>query len=195
MVIAMWPPEVSYKFRKAPEGLYPGLLRVLVDSRRRVRELMRGGYPENSPEWVLLNERQRALKVMANAMYGYCGWLGARWYRREVAESVTAWGRNLLKTVIEKARSLGLPIIYGDTDSLFVRNISDKVEALIDYINNELGFEVKVDKVYRRVLFTEAKKRYVGLTVSGEIDIVGFEAVRGGDWAEIARMSRRELPR
>lgn len=60
-------PEVSYKFRKAPEGLYPGLLRVLVDSRRRVRELMRGGYPENSPEWVLLNERQRALKVMANA--------------------------------------------------------------------------------------------------------------------------------
>lgn len=112
-------------------------------------------------------------------MYGYCGWLGARWYRREVAESVTAWGgRNLLKTVIEKARSLGLPIIYGDTDSLFVRNISDKVEALIDYINNELGFEVKVDKVYRRVLFTEAKKRYVGLTVSGEIDIVGFEAVR-----------------
>ncbi|GAB6943678.1 DNA-directed DNA polymerase [Vulcanisaeta sp. JCM 14467] len=178
-------PEVNYKFRKSPEGLYPGLLRILVESRRRVRELMKK-YPENSPDWVLLNERQRALKVMANAMYGYCGWLGARWYRREVAEAVTAWGRNLLKTVIEKARSLGLPIIYGDTDSLFVKNISDKVNALIDYINNELGFEVKVDKVYKRVLFTEAKKRYVGLTTDGEIDIVGFEAVRG-DWAEIAK--------
>ena len=178
-------PEVNYRFRKSPEGLYPGLLRILVESRRRVRDLMKK-YPENSPDWVLLNERQRALKVMANAMYGYCGWLGARWYRREVAEAVTAWGRNLLKTVIEKARSLGLPIIYGDTDSLFVKNISDKVNALIDYINNELGFEVKVDKVYRRVLFTEAKKRYVGLTIDGEIDIVGFEAVRG-DWAEIAK--------
>ncbi|ADN50325.1 DNA-directed DNA polymerase [Vulcanisaeta distributa] len=178
-------PEVNYKFRRSPEGLYPGLLRILVESRRRVRDLMKK-YPENSPEWVLLNERQRALKVMANAMYGYCGWLGARWYRREVAEAVTAWGRNLLRTVIEKARSLGLPIIYGDTDSLFVRNISDKVDALINYVNNELGFEVKVDKVYRRVLFTEAKKRYVGLTVEGEVDIVGFEAVRG-DWAEIAK--------
>lgn len=179
-------PEVNYKFRKSPEGLYPGLLKILVESRRRVRDLMKK-YPENSPEWVLLNERQRALKVMANAMYGYCGWLGgARWYRREVAEAVTAWGRNLLKTVIEKARSLGLPIIYGDTDSLFVKNISDKVDALINYINNELGFEVKVDKVYRRVLFTEAKKRYVGLTIDGEVDIVGFEAVRG-DWAEIAK--------
>ncbi|ADY01984.1 DNA polymerase Pol2 [Vulcanisaeta moutnovskia 768-28] len=178
-------PEVNYKFRKSPEGLYPGLLRMLVESRRKVRELMKK-YPENSPEWTLLNERQRALKVMANAMYGYCGWLGARWYRREVAEAVTAWGRNLLKTVIEKAKSLSLPIIYGDTDSLFVRNISDKVDALINYINNELGFDVKVDKVYRRVLFTEAKKRYVGLTIDGEIDIVGFEAARG-DWAEIAK--------
>jgi len=178
-------PENNYRFRKTPEGLYPGLLRVLVESRRKVRELMKN-YPENSPDWVLLNERQRALKVMANAMYGYCGWLGARWYRREVAEAVTAWGRNLLKTVIEKARSLGLPIIYGDTDSLFVKNIGDKVDALINYINNELGFDVKVDKVYRRVLFTEAKKRYVGLTIDGEVDIVGFEAVRG-DWAEVAK--------
>jgi len=178
-------PENNYRFRKTPEGLYPGLLRVLVESRRKVRELMKS-YPENSPDWVLLNERQRALKVMANAMYGYCGWLGARWYRREVAEAVTAWGRNLLKTVIEKARSLGLPIIYGDTDSLFVKNIGDKVDALINYINNELGFDVKVDKVYRRVLFTEAKKRYVGLTIDGEVDIVGFEAVRG-DWAEVAK--------
>jgi len=178
-------PENNYRFRKTPEGLYPGLLRVLVESRRKVRELMKN-YPENSPDWVLLNERQRALKVMANAMYGYCGWLGARWYRRKVAEAVTAWGRNLLKTVIEKARSLGLPIIYGDTDSLFVKNIGDKVDALINYINNELGFDVKVDKVYRRVLFTEAKKRYVGLTIDGEVDIVGFEAVRG-DWAEVAK--------
>jgi len=178
-------PENNYRFRKTPEGLYPGLLRVLVESRRKVRELMKN-YPENSPDWVLLNERQRALKVMANAMYGYCGWLGARWYRREVAEAVTAWGRNLLKTVIEKARSLGLPIIYGDTDSLFVKNMGDKVDALINYINNELGFDVKVDKVYRRVLFTEAKKRYVGLTIDGEVDIVGFEAVRG-DWAEVAK--------
>ncbi|WP_069806996.1 DNA-directed DNA polymerase [Vulcanisaeta thermophila] len=178
-------PEVNYRFRKSPEGLYPGLLRILVESRRRVRELMRN-YPEDSPEWVLLNERQRALKIMANAMYGYCGWQGARWYRREVAESVTAWGRNLLKTVIEKARSLGLPVIYGDTDSLFVKNISDKVNELLNYINNELGFEIKVDKIYKRVLFTEAKKRYVGLTVDGKLDIVGFEAVRS-DWAEIAK--------
>ncbi len=178
-------PEVGHKFRKSPEGLYPSILRKLVEARRRVRELMKN-YPEGSPEWIVLNERQKALKVLANAMYGYCGWQGARWYRREVAEAVTAWGRSLLKTVIEKAKSLGLPVIYGDTDSLFVKYMPDKVEALINYVERELGFEVKVERVYKRILFTEAKKRYVGLTIDGRIDIVGFEAVRG-DWAEIAK--------
>ena len=53
-------------------------------------------------------------------------------------------------------------------------------------MEKELGLEIKIDKVYRRVFFTEAKKRYVGLTESGRIDVVGFEAVRG-DWAEIAK--------
>jgi DNA polymerase I len=40
--------------------------------------------------------------------------------------------------------------------------------------------------VYKRVFFSEAKKRYAGLLEDGRVDIVGFEAVRG-DWAEIAR--------
>jgi len=51
---------------------------------------------------------------------------------------------------------------------------------------NELGLEIKVDKVYVRVFFTEAKKRYVGILKDGRVDIVGFEAVRG-DWTEIAK--------
>jgi len=184
-------PEVNYYFRRSPKGLYPSLLEVLVESRRRIRELMRR-YSENDPEWVLLNERQRALKVMANAIYGYCGWLGARWYRREVAEAVTAWARSLLRRAVDYAKSLGLPIIYGDTDSLFVRNIEDKVDQLIKYVEGTLGFEIKIDRVYKRLIFTEAKKRYAGLTIDGKVDIVGFEAVRG-DWAEIAKETQERV--
>ncbi|MEM4528809.1 MAG: DNA polymerase domain-containing protein, partial [Desulfurococcaceae archaeon] len=53
-------------------------------------------------------------------------------------------------------------------------------------VENDLGFEIKIDKIYKRVFFSEAKKRYAGLLEDGRIDIVGFEAVRG-DWAEIAK--------
>ncbi len=70
-------PEVNYKFKKSPEGgLYSGLLRILVEGRRRVRDLMKK-YPEDSPEWVLLNERQRALKIMLMPCMGTAvGWGG-----------------------------------------------------------------------------------------------------------------------
>ena len=113
-------------------------------------------------------------------------WTGARWYCKECAEAVADFGREIIKKAISLAKSMGLDVIYGDTDSLFVKYDREAVEKLIKAIENELGLEIKVDKVYQRVFFTEAKKRYIGLTVDGRIDVVGFEAVRG-DWAEIAK--------
>lgn len=79
-----------------------------------------------------------------------------------------------------------------NTDSLFVTYKPGVVERLIERIERELGFEVKLEKVYRKVFFTEAKKRYVGLTEDGKVDIVGFEAVRG-DWSELAKETQLKV--
>ena len=178
-------PEVGHMFRKDPPGFFKRVLEQLVDMRKRVREEMKK-YDANSMEYRVLDERQRALKILANASYGYMGWTGARWYCKQCAEAVTAWGRNLIKQAIEFARRLGLKVVYGDTDSLFVYYDVDKVNQLIEFVERNLGFEIKIDKIYRRVFFTEAKKRYAGLLYDGRIDIVGFEAVRG-DWCELAK--------
>ncbi|MET1101223.1 MAG: DNA polymerase II [Pyrodictiaceae archaeon] len=178
-------PEVGHRFRKEPPGFFKSVLTNLLTLRRKVREMMKN-YPVDSPEYRLLDERQKALKILANAAYGYMGWTGARWYCRQCAEAVTAWGRNLILSAIEYARKLGLKVIYGDTDSLFVEYIPEKIKKLIDYVEKEMGFEIKIDKIYKRVFFTESKKRYAGLLEDGRIDIVGFEAVRG-DWCELAK--------
>jgi len=178
-------PEVGHRFRKRPPGFFKNVLLNLLELRRKIREQMKN-LPPDSPEYRILDERQKALKVLANASYGYMGWSGARWYCRRCAEAVTAWGRQLILTVIEYARRLGLKVIYGDTDSLFVTYDPEKVKKLIEFVEKKLGFEIKIDKIYRRVFFTEAKKRYVGLLDDGRIDIVGFEAVRG-DWCELAK--------
>jgi DNA polymerase I len=114
------------------------------------------------------------------------GWTGARWYCRECAEAVAAYGRELIKKAMDIAKKLGLDMIYGDTDSVFVKYDKEIVEKFIELVEKELGFDVKIDKLYQKVFFTEAKKRYIGLTVDEHIDVVGFEAVRG-DWAEIAK--------
>ncbi len=178
-------PEVGHRFRKAPPGFFKTVLETLLELRKRLREQMKK-YEPGTPEYRLLDNRQKAVKVLANAAYGYQGWTVARWYCRECAEAVTAWGRQTIMGALKIAGELGLEVIYGDTDSLFVRHEPGKVKKFIELVEERLGFDIKIDKVYRRVFFTEAKKRYIGLLEDGRIDIVGFEAVRG-DWAEIAK--------
>ena len=178
-------PEVGHRYRKNPPGFFKLVLEKLLNMRKRLREEARK-YPYDSIEYRLLDERQKAVKLLANASYGYMGWVHARWYCRECAESVTSWGRSLILRSIGIAKELGLGVIYGDTDSLFVTYDEDKVRRLVERVEKELGFDIKLEKVYLKVFFTEAKKRYIGLTTDGKIDVVGFEAVRG-DWSELAK--------
>ncbi len=184
-------PEVGHCFRKEPEGFFRKVLSTLLKLRKSIKEEMKK-YPPDSYEYRLLNERQKAVKILANATYGYMGWIGARWYCRECAEAVTAWGRQTIRYAIKIAESLGLKVIYGDTDSLFVTYDKEKIEELIRRIREELGLDIKIDKIYKCIFFTEAKKRYAGLLTDGRIDIVGFEAVRG-DWAEIAKEVQEKI--
>ncbi|MCX8189168.1 MAG: DNA-directed DNA polymerase [Nitrososphaeria archaeon] len=172
------------------EGFLPHALKKLIEERRRIREKM-DMLPRDSPERIILDARQRAVKVISNAIYGYTGWAGARWYTREIAEVTAALGREIILNAIKKAEELKLKIVYGDTDSLFIKN-DKKIDELINWVENVLGLEVKVDKIYKTVLFTEAKKKYAGLKDDGAIEIVGLEAIRG-DWSEVAKLAQKEV--
>ncbi len=177
-------PEVGHRFRKEPPGFYKRVLEGLIKERRKIQKTMEKLKP-STLEYAMLNERQKSLKTMTNAVYGYCGWLGARWYMKPVAEGTSAWGREVIKETIEMAKKYGLKVIYADTDSVFVTN-EDSVKEFSRTVTEKLGLEIKPDKIYRRVFFTEAKKKYAGLLEDGTLDVVGFEIVRG-DWPEIAR--------
>jgi DNA polymerase I len=184
-------PEVNHKFRKQPDGFYRTVLSELIHERSRIKAKLEDSGSDATRSRVL-KERERALKVITNACYGYAGWAGARWYAREVAESATALGRETIAKTIAKAESLGLKIIYGDTDSLFVKNERSKVKQLLNWVEKELKLEIRVEREYRRILFTEAMKRYAGLLPDGTLDIVGLEVVRG-DWSEIARQVQEHV--
>ncbi|MBS7634079.1 DNA polymerase II [Candidatus Bathyarchaeota archaeon] len=178
-------PEVNHRFRREPPGFYREVLSRLIKARDEIRSRLRKINPEN-PEYRVLDARQKAIKVITNATYGYAGWIGARWYIKPVAEAVTAWGRYTIKNAIELAEKIGLGVIYGDTDSIFIKYEPVKVEDLSKIIGENLGLEIKPDKIYTRIIFTEAKKRYCGLLPDGRLDMVGLEVVRG-DWANVAK--------
>src|SRR5439155_8996404 len=82
--------------------------------------------------------------------------------------------------------SLGLTVFYGDTDSLFVNYDEKLVQKFQAEIDRQLGVDINLSEVYKRILFTEAKKKYAGLRIDGQIDVIGLEAVRG-DWSNLAR--------
>jgi len=184
-------PEVNHRFRKKPSGFYREVLSKLIEARDQVRAKLKNLDPK-SPEYRLLDARQKAIKVITNATYGYAGWIGARWYIKPVAEAVTAWGRYTITNTIKIAESLGLEVIYGDTDSIFIKYEPEKVRRLFEAIKEKMGLEIKPDKVYSRILFTEAKKRYCGLLPDGRLDTVGLEVVRG-DWANVAKKIQEKI--
>jgi DNA polymerase I len=184
-------PETNHRFLRQPDGFYRIVLTALIEERRRIRKDI-ANLSSHSTMYRVLTERERALKVITNACYGYAAWAGARWYVREVAESAAALGRQTITETIEKANSLGLKVIYGDTDSIFVSSVRAKIDELVGWVKSQLGLEIKVEREYVRVLFTEAMKRYAGLRKDGELDIVGLEAVRG-DWSEIAHRVQEQV--
>jgi DNA polymerase I len=184
-------PEVKHRFRKEPPGFYKEVLSHLIKVRDEVRSEMKTIAPV-SVEYRVLDARQKAVKVITNASYGYAGWVGARWYIKPVAEAATAWGRHTILNAIKMAEEAGLKVVYGDTDSIFVMHEPERVERLSEEIEEKLGLEIKPDKVYVRIFFTEAKKRYAGLLPDGQLDIVGLEVMRG-DWAVVAKKVQEEV--
>lgn len=184
-------PEVGHRFRKEPPGFYKQVLSSLISIRDEIRKRMKM-LPPKSVEYRVLDARQRAIKVITNACYGYTGWIGARWYIKPVAEATAAWGRVTILDTLKLAKEINLEVIYGDTDSIFVRYIPEKIDEISKRIEEKLGLEVKPDKVYTQILFTEAKKRYAGLLPDGRLDIVGLEVVRG-DWAAVAKKVQEKV--
>jgi DNA polymerase, archaea type len=184
-------PEVGHHFRKTPPGFYKIVLSQLIAS-RQVAKREAAKTPRGTPEHKILKAREKATKVITNATYGYAGWAGSRWYSREVAESAAALGRDTLNKSINIAKGLGLKVLYGDTDSLFVEYNEKLVNQFIKEIDKNLGLEINLGQVYKRILFTEAKKKYAGLSEDGELDVVGMEAIRG-DWSNLARDVQNEV--
>ncbi len=178
-------PEVKHRFRKSPSGFYRIVLTKLIEARKTTKAELKRTAPSDS-RYPLLKAREKAVKVMTNAVYGYAGWAGARWYSKEVAESAAALGRETINRAISFAKSLGLSVFYGDTDSLFVNYEEKLVQKFQAEIDRQLGLEINLSEIYKRILFTEAKKKYAGLKTDGQIDVVGLEAVRG-DWSNLAR--------
>lgn len=118
---------------------------------------------------------QGAIKVFLNAMYGVTGADTFQFYYLPAAEAVTYLGRLAISKSIKIAKEEGLEVIYGDTDSLFIKNPDpNRLSKFISRVETETKLKVEMDKVYKYVVFSERKKNYFGVLKEGTIDVKGL---------------------
>ncbi len=190
---------------KIYRGVLPAVLDDLIEKRLRIKKLAKQATGEKKH---LLTAMQLALKDMANSMYGYTGYLLARLYVLDVANAITAFGRENLKLtrrMIEE--KYGYKVIYADTDSVFLETkITSFDEAkrvgeeICKYVSEKLPgtLELDFDKIFRTFLIL-TKKRYAGWCFSlengqwkDEIVTKGIETVRR-DWCEIVSETQQKV--
>jgi DNA polymerase I len=121
------------------------------------------------------NVAQGALKVILNASYGVFGAETFDLYCPPVAEATAAIGRHSITQILNKAKELGIQVLYGDTDSLFLKNPSkQQIEELVHWTEHELKMGLDVDKVYKYAVFSSRKKNYLGVLEDGTVDVKGL---------------------
>jgi len=118
---------------------------------------------------------QGALKVILNASYGVFGAETFDLYCPPVAEATAAIGRHVITQIIKRAEGLGIQVLYGDTDSVFLKNPSkEQIRKLEEWAEQELKMGLDVDKVYRYAVFSSRKKNYLGVLEDGSVDVKGL---------------------
>ena len=194
----------GYKFRKDSETLIPYVLKRLLSLRGSLKDKLKT-LDKNSREYEHLFAKTQALKILINSFFGYLGYARSRWYCRECASSITAWGRYYITNTIQKAEQRGFQVLYADTDSLFILlKGHDKDDALqfLEEVNRQLpsDMELEFEGYYPRGVFVSkrtdvgkgAKKKYALIDDRGVIKIRGFELVRR-DWSEIAKETQLKV--
>ena len=117
----------------------------------------------------------QALKVYLNASYGVMGANTFGLYFLPSAESITAVGRDIISKTIEAAESKSLPVLYGDTDSIFVyQPTKEQIDYLIEFCSKHYSIDLEVDKEYKYLVLSDRKKNYFGMKTDNTLDIKGL---------------------
>jgi DNA polymerase-2 len=192
-------------FRRAP-AILPRILDELFPRRETAKA---------SGDEVASN----AIKILMNSFYGVLGTPACRFYNPALANSITGTGKEILLWSKRWFEAAGFSVLYGDTDSLFVRSGGDDAEkareqgrALAAALNSEISryiqdrwkvqsrLELKFEKLYLKLFLPRARnstrgasKRYAGLPLGKQdVEFTGMEVVRR-DWTALAKQVQREL--
>ena len=167
-VCAYMQPE---KDKPLSKGLIPTALEIMLKKRKEARKKMEDPALDDAQKSVF-NGLQLAYKVVANSIYGQLGSRTSPIRKMCVAACTTAVGRRSLLFAKTTVEADGAEVVYGDTDSIFVKfpgkdlpgaikagqDAAAKITAGCPHSAFVIGYE---KTFYPFILF--CRKRYVGM--------------------------------
>ena len=96
-------------------------------------------------------------------------------YFLPAAEATTAIGRHTILETIKKCEEIGIEVLYGDTDSIFIKKPSEQqIQNVMEQAKKDHGVDLEIDKVYRYCVLSKRKKNYLGVAKDGKVDVKGL---------------------
>jgi DNA polymerase elongation subunit (family B) len=152
-------------------GLIPMALQIMLKKRKEARKKMEDPALDDAQKSVY-NGLQLAYKVVANSIYGQLGSRTSPIRKMCVAACTTAVGRRSLLFAKSTVEADGAEVVYGDTDSIFVKfpgkdlvgaiKAGQDAAAKITKGCPHSAFVIGYEKTfYPFILF--CRKRYVGM--------------------------------
>ncbi|CAI4053009.1 hypothetical protein SKDZ_16G1080 [Saccharomyces kudriavzevii ZP591] len=194
--VSIAPNGVIYAKTSVRKSTLSKMLTDILDVRVMIKNTMNEIGDDNSSLKRFLNNKQLALKLLANVTYGYTSAsFSGRMPCSDLADSIVQTGRETLEKaidIIEKDDTWSAKVVYGDTDSLFVylpgktANEAFAIgHAMAERVtqNNPKPVSLKFEKVYHPSILV-SKKRYVGFSYESPsqnlpfFDAKGIETVR-----------------
>jgi DNA polymerase elongation subunit (family B) len=116
--------------------------------------------------------------IVVHNCYGVFGSTAFPLFYRPVAESTTAISRFSIQQTIDKAKSMNVEVLYGDTDSVFLLSPTKKqIKDLIQWSTKELDLDLELEKTYQFLALSRRKKNYIGVRMGGkQVDLKGLMA-------------------
>ena len=186
-------PSIIVKYNLSPETLeHPEkkgflssvispLLNLRIETKRRKKF---------DPQYAGLDS---ILKWMLVTCFGYTGYRNAKFGQIEVHERITAISRELLMQIKEIAEGMGLEVLHGIVDCLWVRG--GDAEGFKEVVERETGILTEMDS-YDWIVFlpmadgSGSYNRYFGRLSTGKVKIRGVMARRGDTPQYISKMQK-----
>ena len=208
------------RFNSKPIGIIPRALKKLKIKRKVYKKLKAEAEAkgiEEEKEFGKITQftlglikqydlKQYSVKVLMNAFYGVMNFQGFRLRDAEMGDAITSTGQKLstscktyveITTIIFEGKEIEIEVIYGDTDSLFIKvlgdynptqlkaiagimakGVNDEINRLMEELFNvtEHDVEIEVDYIYKKLFQVNskkgegAKKRYAGIIYNFDAD-------------------------